>query len=200
MTLWTGPLIRFGAMRIQTDERVYGPDDDTFLLDRCAHVRRGASVLEVGCGTGFVSVSKALGGALVSAADIDPVAVALTRHNASLNGCDIDVVRSDIFSDVEGTFDVVLFNPPYLPTAPEDRVGGSMDPALSGGRRGDEVLLRFVDGLDAVMSPEGRAYVVLSSLTPRDRIEAAVGRGFRWSLAGESESGMERLESWVIKA
>jgi len=199
MAPWTGPVITFGRMRIQTDGRVYGPDDDTFLLDRCARVRKGERVLEVGCGTGFVSISKALEGANVTAVDIDPVAVELTGHNAAVNGCEVAVSRSDLFSEVEGRFDAVLFNPPYLPTSPNDLTGSGLDAAVGGGRRGDEVVLRFLDGLGSHLASRGRAYLLLSSLTPRRRILEGLEGRFRRSVAGASDAGMERLEVWSLE-
>jgi methylase of polypeptide subunit release factors len=82
----------------------------------------------------------------------------------------------EIFDPVEGKFVVVIFNPAYLPTAPEDLTHSPLDGALDGGPDGTEVTLRFLEGLPGHLREDGRAYLVVSSLQDMDRIEAEVHR------------------------
>ena len=95
---------------------VYRPAEDTFFLASVVEkaVRRGERVVEVGCGSGYISVSLAMKGARVTAADIDVKAVLNTRLNAKLNGVRIRTVLSDVFEHITGRFDTAVFNPPYL--------------------------------------------------------------------------------------
>ena len=75
---------------------------------------RGAAVLEVGCGSGTISMVAAKGGATVTAIDISPEACAATRNNAATNGLDLQVLESDLFAAVDGTFDIVVVTPPFF--------------------------------------------------------------------------------------
>ena len=75
------------------------------------------------------------------------------------------MIRSDLFAGVRGPFDLVLFNPPYLPTAPDERLDDWLEYALDGGPDGRRTIARFLDGLVAVLSPGGRALLLISSLT-----------------------------------
>jgi ribosomal protein L11 methyltransferase len=77
-----------------------------------ARLRPGQSVLDVGCGSGVLSVAAAaLGAGSVTAIDIDPVAVSVTSANAQLNGVADRITASDRpVAAVPGRFDVVLAN------------------------------------------------------------------------------------------
>jgi ribosomal protein L11 methyltransferase len=77
-----------------------------------ARLRPGQSVLDVGCGSGVLSVAAAaLGAGSVTAIDIDPVAVSVTSANAQLNGVADRITASDrSVAAVPGRFDVVLAN------------------------------------------------------------------------------------------
>lgn len=67
---------------IEEDPDVYPPSEDSIFLIRSLDIRPGESVLEIGCGSGIVSLHCAKAGATVTAGDINPVAVELTKRNA----------------------------------------------------------------------------------------------------------------------
>lgn len=94
-----------------------GPDFHTAQLLEHARFQPGERVLEVGTGIGPIAVFAARAGAKVIATDIDPVAVANTRHNAERLGVShlLDVREGDLFAPVRGEnlFDVILFNVIY---------------------------------------------------------------------------------------
>lgn len=76
-------------------------------------------VLEVGCGSGLISILAARKGALVTSIDINPAAVRATADNAVINGVTIHAYESDLFSNVVGqTFDILVINPPYFKKNP----------------------------------------------------------------------------------
>ena len=141
---------------------VYSPSDDSFLLLEVLDVSPGERLLEIGCGSGLLSVHAAKAGALVTAADISPYAVECTKKNASRNRLRIDVVQSDLFENLKGEFDVIAFNPPYLPE--ETRSTSWIEKSWSGGQEGDEVAVRFLKDAWTHLAPGGRIYVILSSL------------------------------------
>ncbi|OPY39245.1 MAG: N5-glutamine S-adenosyl-L-methionine-dependent methyltransferase [Methanoregula sp. PtaU1.Bin051] len=141
--------------------QVYTPADDTFLLLDAARqeARPRDSVLEIGTGSGYIAGELRKAVRRVVATEINPHAAASAREQG------IDVIRTDLFAGVRGTFDLIIFNPPYLPTAPEERIGDWLEYALDGGISGREVIARFLSGAGRVLAPGGRILLLISSLT-----------------------------------
>lgn len=113
--------------------------------------------LEVGCGTGCVAASLAKeGGMQVTATDISPEALACAQRNIEALHLEeqVQVVEADCVAGVEGPFDVLVSNPPYIPTAElegldREVVGFEPRLALDGGPDG----LTFFDRLVAEAMP-----------------------------------------------
>lgn len=157
--------IRGIGLELADHPEVYPPSDDTFvLIDAMGPVR--GRVLELGTGSGLIAVLCARLGARVVATDINPHATRLARANAERNGAAIDAVRSDLFDAIRGSFDLVVFNPPYLPTAPEDITGDRwLDASVDGGRDGLGPARRFLAGLEPHLASGGRGCTLVSSLS-----------------------------------
>ncbi len=78
------------------------------------------SFLELGCGTGIISVLAAKKNARVISSDINPTAIKNAKLNATKNGVDISTYLSDLFVDLpQQQFDFIIINPPYYPKTPE---------------------------------------------------------------------------------
>ncbi|NIP35000.1 MAG: methyltransferase, partial [Thermoplasmata archaeon] len=125
-------------IRIRTEHDVYEPAADTELLVRSIRLREGERVLEIGTGTGVVAIHCAKHGCRVTATDVVEKALDLARENISQNAVDVDLLEGDMFEPVSGRYDVIIFNPPYLPTAPEDLTHSDLDKALDGGPDGTQ--------------------------------------------------------------
>jgi release factor glutamine methyltransferase len=140
--------------------QVYHPEADTYLLLEAVkkEVRPGDRVLEIGTGSGRISCELARCTGIV-ATDINPHAVSCA-HDAG-----IEVVRTDLFAGIHGSFDLILFNPPYLPTLPEERIDDLFEYALDGGESGRVVIERFARSAGEVLAPGGRILLLISSLT-----------------------------------
>jgi release factor glutamine methyltransferase len=177
-------------------EDVYRPAEDTFLLARAVHatVRPGQAFLEVGCGAGLVSLVAARTGAAVTATDLNPHAVALLQHNARQNGLKVRAVQADLLHGVAGPFDVVAFNPPYLPTTPEEYVPGPLNLAFDGGPDGNATVLRFAAQVGALRPLPGTILVVHSSLSDPAPLERALeAAGYRCRVLLQESHFFERL-------
>ena len=111
--------VRVHGLRIFVPVGVFPPKfffSTRLLCDtlRSAPVQ-GRSLLEVGSGSGAVSLTAAKAGAKVTAVDISVAAVAATGLNATANRLDVRFMRSDLFAAVgDEKFDFVVVNPPYF--------------------------------------------------------------------------------------
>jgi len=145
---------------------VYSPAEDTFLLADVLEREQltGRAVLEIGCGSGYLTKIMAERKANVTAIDINPAAVEATKKLLSVEKSSVHIVQSDLFVKVRGKFDLIVFNPPYLPEGDGDKIAGS-DTRYSGGRSGRKTIERFVIDCAAHMSEGGKALILISSLT-----------------------------------
>ncbi len=79
------------------------------------------NILELGAGSGLISVYCAKLKANVTASDINPIAVENINKNAKLNSVNIKVVESDLFDRIETKeFNFIIINPPYYPKNPNN--------------------------------------------------------------------------------
>ena len=146
-------------------------------------------VLDLCAGSGVQGIVAALAGAeQVVAADVNPRALCFCAFNAALNdvAARIHTVASDVYSGVDGKFDAILCNPPFVavPAAVRARCE---DWALfaDGGDDGAVVLRAVVAGAAARLAPSGWLMIV----TEVPNIE----RAHRWLLDEEDTSGQLRL-------
>lgn len=149
-------------------EEVYEPAEDTFLLADNLDVRGGELVLELGTGCGMLAILAARARAKVVATDINPAALECARVNAETHGMAdrIDFRIGDLFEPIAGErFDLVIFNPPYLPVEPEEELAGPLERAWGAGPDGRAVIDRFLHELSDHLVPNGRALFVQSSLS-----------------------------------
>ncbi|MCL2031716.1 MAG: methyltransferase [Methanomassiliicoccaceae archaeon] len=155
---------------VEDDDGVYPPSDDSFLLISSLNIRAGERILEIGCGSGIVSMHCALNGGVVTCGDINKKAVALTKRNMALNSLDADVVETDLYSNISGRFDTIIFNIPYLPVKEE----GDLALAWSGGDDGLGPLPGLITGAQDHLLPKGRLVIVVSSLMDQDSLQSVL--------------------------
>ena len=154
----------YRGFEIKIPAEVYEPREDTDLLADAAERIANKDVLEVGCGSGIISLILAKNGNAVTAVDIDPKAVDATIENAVNNRTHINCFQSDLFQHVHGQFDYVLFNFPYLP----ERITEENRSWAAG--EDIEVVRGFAHGAKNHLKPSGKLLFVISSLTNLEKV------------------------------
>lgn len=156
--------MNFFDLSIVTLPSVYEPSDDSFMLADAVNGIQGR-VLEIGCGSGFVSLVCSRSAKSVLGVDINPEAVTCSQQNALRNNItNVKFIRSNLFSKVKGKFDFILFNPPYLPTSKQEKLGGEINHAYDGGISGRKVVDKFLKEFDVFLKSGGSVFLIQSSL------------------------------------
>lgn len=138
----------FMGFPVHVREGVLIPRDDTETLAETAveiaQQSHYTTCLDLCCGSGCIGVAIAkLTNMQVSVADIESVAISLAKENALLNNASVKCMQSNLFDNIEGVFDLIVSNPPYIRTGDIESLDSAVrdyEPklALDGG----------VDGLD----------------------------------------------------
>ncbi|MCQ2056473.1 MAG: methyltransferase [archaeon] len=174
---------------IEEEENVYPPLEDSILLIESLDIKKGERIIEIGCGSGVVSIHCAINGGIVTSVDINLLAVRCTRRNAWLNGVDINVYWSNLFENVYGVFDTIVFNLPYLPVDDE----GELAKAWSGGKDGIDSLSNLMSECSKYLDSGGRVVVVVSSLMNQEKLISLLSK-YKVRKKGELPLFFERLE------
>jgi release factor glutamine methyltransferase len=162
----------FKDLEISLHPSVYNPAEDTFLLLATIMPVGSENVLELGTGSGIIALYCASKGCLVTCTDINPYALDLTCKNIQANRHllkgKIKTLLGDLYQPIKGNerFDLIIFNPPYLPTKQEEKTDDHwFDKALDGGPSGLSITKKFLKELSIYLKPDGSAYFVYSSLS-----------------------------------
>lgn len=109
----------FYNLRLKVDERALIPRFETeIIVDYLIKSSiKKESILDIGTGTGAIALSlaKNIEGSSVIGSDIEQKALSLARENKELTGIkNVDFIKSDLFKNIEGKFDLIISNPPYI--------------------------------------------------------------------------------------
>lgn len=180
----------------------YEPSADSFLLLKAAeswleeHARPGMKILDMGTGSGFIitNIADFLGEKRTRA---DLQASDIVRINLPKN---IKFMRSDLFDSVEGRFDLVIFNPPYLAESKEDCWLTKQDKKqLIGGRKGNEITLQFLEQLPDHLLCSGVCLLLTSSASRPEEIKnKAIKLGYEVNTIATEKYPFERLSVFLI--
>jgi len=188
------------AARRGTERKVYQPAEDSGLLATAIEERGQGRLLEVGTGSGWVAARAAREVDAVTdvvASDRSPHACRAARQRAAEDGSSaaFEVVRGDLVAPFVGdAFDTVAFNPPYLPTDPDNEWDDWMERALSGGESGRALIEPFLDAVGRVLAPDGVVLLLVSSLAGYDAVlDHAAACGFETRAVVEESYPFETL-------
>lgn len=155
----------FLGLKIEVNPFVLIPRPDTELLvsEALKHARNGDSVLDLCTGSGCIAIAlKKMNPYLnVTASDISQNALDVAIGNARLNGVQITFVNSDLFGSIDGRFDMIVSNPPYIPTsripALEKEISYEPIGALDGGEDGLDFYRKIAKELPERLKAGGTA-------------------------------------------
>jgi release factor glutamine methyltransferase len=168
--------VRIRGLKLDVFQGVYDTGVDTELMIDAVDIQRRDNFLEIGSGTGAVSICLAQRGRYGVGVDINPVAVSNSQHNAALlNVSNLTFFQTDVFERVRGRFDVIVCNPPYSSHPIRDVIERMFwDP-------GNDMKRRFFDQVRSHLAPNGRIYFGWADFCDIDRslpIKLARQRGF----------------------
>ena len=172
---------------------VYESAEDSYLLESIiSKYVRGKSVADIGTGTGILAKkAKKSGAKSVTAIDINLEAIKKLKKE------EIKAIESDLFTKVKGKFDLILCNPPYLPE--DKREDKESQKATTGGKKGDEFILKFLNQAKNHLKSDGKILLLISSLTPRKRIINLLKKNkLKRKLIASKKLFFEELYVWEI--
>lgn len=178
---------------------IYTPAEDSFLLQRnLKNYVKNKRVLDMGSGSGIQAETTLKSQAsTVLASDINPKVIKFLKNKFKHNK-NIKIIQSNLFSNIRGKFDMILFNPPYLPR--DNREDKESQSVTTGGKRGDEVILKFLKQAKLHLNNRGIILLIVSSLTPRKRINSLLKKlNYKSNVIDSHKLFMETLELWEIR-
>ena len=181
---------------INTDDNVYVPAEDSYLLADNLEIKEGQSVLEIGTGSGIVAMYASRLTDRITVTDINFDACELARKNFSDNGIeDIEILFGNLFEPVENRkFDVILFNTPYLPTEEGEVLDDTINYAFDGGLNGRKVIDVFLNEVGNHLNDGGIVQLIQSSLSGNEEtLEKLDGLGFIAEIAASEHFFFEDI-------
>jgi len=169
---------------------IYPPGKDSFLLKKHIKDYANGSVLDLGTGSGILAKE--------AKKYIDNVLAVDINKKALKKITKIKTKYSDLFSNIKEKFDLIMFNPPYLPEnikeKPEDKI------ALCGGKEGYEIIFKFLEQAKSHLNKNGKILMVFSSLSDKEKIESKLKKlNYKFKLIDQEKFFMESLYLYLIE-
>ncbi len=177
---------------------VYQPAEDSYLLTnilkkelpKLIKKNLGLKFLEIGAGSGIHLLTAEKLGAKkenIFSSDINEDSV---KHCNSLG---YNCIKSDLFENITGKYNLIIFNPPYLPEDAEEPVDSKT--TTTGGKKGDEIILKFLEQAKKHLEKESRIFLLTSSLTPKIDFEKLK---YKYKELGCERLFYEQLYVWEL--
>ncbi|MEM4088666.1 MAG: methyltransferase [Candidatus Micrarchaeaceae archaeon] len=180
-------MLEYKSLDIETSDYVYEPAEDSFMaadfIEAYMNTLPGSvDVLDLGSGTGILGLIAAKTGKARSVvfADMNKNAVALSEANYNRNismlpkACRCEFVQSDLFSSLDGRFDLIIFNAPYLRHSQLDMLSVQVAKSWDGGREGIEVSVKFLEGAKDHLKGDGKVILVSSSASNLGKLKGSM--------------------------
>jgi release factor glutamine methyltransferase len=177
-------------------------DTEVLVAEALSRVPDARTVLDIGTGSGCIAVSlqKKLSHAAVTATDISEAALAVARRNAGKHDSPIEFLCGSLFAPVSGRrFDLIVSNPPYIPTADIDSLDQEVrdhDPrsALDGGGDGLDIYRELIPSAAEYLNPGGLLLVEIGIGQAKDVVSLFQNTGsFCEPFTAPDPGGIERV-------
>ena len=176
---------------------IYSPEDDSYLLEetiksqvpKSLKINPKIKFLEIGVGSGIqLSAAKESG---VKKENIFGVDI----NNDAVNHCKdlgFNCIKSNLFQNIKEKFDIIVFNPPYLP---EDEMPEDEESKLitTGGKKGSEIINEFLSQAKNHLKENGKIFLLTSSLTKEIN-----WLNYKKKLISEKKIFFENLQVWEL--
>ncbi len=175
----------FGAPK-----ETYFPSEDSYFLAENVSIPKKALMIDVGCGSGIQSLNAFHKGASrVIALDLNKAALAATKKNCLKAGFkNIKTIESDLFRNCREKADAIIFNPPYLESDEYRHID------LDGGKKGREVLDRFLEQMPKHLNKKGVCYFLQTDLNGNGKTGKKLKElGFEFKIIARKKGFFETL-------
>ena len=193
----------FCGYKIKVDERVLIPRPETEEMAMMVinSAEDGNAILDLCTGSGAIAITVAKELASrgksvkVTATDISEDALALARENAEANNADIVFLQSDLFERIRGRFDIIVSNPPYIPTEDIENLQREVkdyEPrlALDGGTDGLEIYRRIAEKCKDHLNKGGMLIMEVGAGEAQEVVK--LFKGDNYSIVAQDFNGVER--------
>jgi len=189
-------MLEYKGTIIYKHPNVYEPAEDTFLLAENLDIKRRDEVLEIGTGTGLITIITARRSRKVVATDINEDAIKCASKNTIVNRTyNVELRKGDLFEPVKDEkFDLILFNTPYLPTEEDEKLDSELNAAFDGGLEGRETIDKFIEEVNDYLNEGGRVQLVQSSLSDNEKtLRKLEEMGFDASITAREKCFFEEI-------
>jgi release factor glutamine methyltransferase len=173
---------------------IYEPSDDSFLMkgvlekeiQRLLQENKSIHFLEIGAGSGILlKTARDIGLKNILGSDINIDAI---NHCKQLG---FKMIESDLFEKIKGLFDIIIFNPPYLPIQEGEDKESQL--ATTGGKDGSEIINKFLKQAKKHLTKNGIVLLLVSSLTKEIN-----WLDYQKEFVGEKKLFFEKLSIWKL--
>jgi release factor glutamine methyltransferase len=146
---------------------MYCPSEDTYFMEDILANYRGKIALEIGIGSGYLTRLLCTNFEFVVGTDIDINSIMYAKNNTLANISNKLLVCSDLGLPLKCKFDLIISNPPYLPT----EFGNLDDTAVYGGKKGIELTIRLLRSIQLQLSERGKIVIMRSTLSDLKKMD-----------------------------
>ena len=161
---------------------IYEPREDSYLLQKLVKLETKTTdkVLDMGTGSGIQAKTAYEITKDVKAVDINP---------ECLNINNIKTIQSDLFNNIQESYDLIIFNPPYLPEDPNEPKDSAL--ATTGGEKGSEIIEEFLKQAKEHLTKDGRILLLYSSLS--GNTEEIAKKNYSFKILAEESFDFEKI-------
>jgi release factor glutamine methyltransferase len=148
---------------------IYEPAEDSYLLSDTLKIslknkQKTSKILDMGSGSGIqAQTCRELGFQNILTADINPEAVKLLKSK------NFDAIETNLFSNLKDKFDIIIFNPPYLPEDIQEPKDSRL--ITTAGKKGYEIILKFLKQAKIHLNKNSVIFIVISNLSNPEELK-----------------------------